>query len=226
MRFPVLTSGEHGRAKSKNTHPPTGQPFLHFTVFACYREHLKQLLTQLLSPSLLSHSGDAVIQSLLSVEKDETRRAFLTGISEYRKLNKTKTSFMAPFLDASEEVRASPLDPPSHKAIFCNWNQTHTSTGRLSTSLPSLQNLPRGTKTVEEDEEEEDEEAELDGQAAAAGEADVEGRRASKTVLREINIRDCFRPESNHSLFLSADFNQMEMRIMSAFHRYCSAPHC
>ena len=182
-------------------------------------ERLEQLLTRLLSPSLNRLSGDAVIQSLLSVEKDETRRAFLTGISEYRKLNKTKTSFMAPFLDASEEVRASPLDPPSHKAIFCNWNQTHTSTGRLSTSLPSLQNLPRGTKTVEEDEEdEEEEEAELDGQAAGAGEADVEGRRASKRVLREINIRDCFRPESNDSLFLSADFNQMEMRIMSAFH--------
>lgn len=34
-------------------------------------------------------------------------------------------------------------------------------------------------------------------------------------MLREINIRDCFRPESNDSVFLSADFNQMEMRIMA-----------
>ena len=98
-----------------------------------------------------------------------------------------------------------------------SWNQTHTSTGRLSTSLPSLQNLPRGTKTVEEEEEEEsDDEADFEAQAAGSAEADTEGRRASKAVLREINIRDCFRPESNDSLYLSADFNQMEMRIMSA----------
>ena len=34
-------------------------------------------------------------------------------------------------------------------------------------------------------------------------------------VLREINIRDCFRPDSMDNVFLSADFNQMEMRIMA-----------
>lgn len=60
------------------------------------------------------------------------------------------------------------------------------------------------------EEEEEDEEDEADSE-----EADSEGRRVSKIVLREINIRDCFRPDSNDSLFLSADFNQMEMRVMS-----------
>ena len=88
-----------------------------------------------------------------------------------------------------------------------SWNQTHASTGRLSTSLPNLQSLPRGTKTVEEEEEFDED----DDEEAAAEDADADGRRASKIVLREINIRDCFRPQSNDSLFLSADFNQMSV---------------
>ena len=199
---------------------------------------------------------DKVIQSLISVERDETRKAFLNGISQYRKLNKTKTTYMARYLEAAEEVRAHPLDPPSHYAIFCrsetrtqhchqwtiskpppppppplvspacsyfttlcaavllllSWNQTHTCTGRLSTSLPNLQSLPRGTQTVEE--EEEDDEEELDDEHAEL-DADTDVRRGTKTVLREINIRDCFRAESNDSLLLSADFNQMEMRVMA-----------
>ena len=65
------------------------------------------------------------------------------------------------------------------------------------------------------EEEEEDEEEEAAAELEQEADTDTDGRRASKTVLREINIRDCFRPQSNDSLFLSADFNQMEMRIMA-----------
>ena len=60
-----------------------------------------------------------MIQSLLSIERDETRRAFLIGISQYRKLNKTKTTYMNPLLEAAEEVRTHPMDPHSHDVIFC-----------------------------------------------------------------------------------------------------------
>jgi len=67
-------------------------------------------------------SDEKVLQSLLSIERDETRRAFLDGIIQYRKFNKTKTTYMDPLVEAAEEVRAHPLDPPSHNAIFCRSN--------------------------------------------------------------------------------------------------------
>ena len=63
---------------------------------------------------------------------------------------------------------------------------------------------------MEDDEDDEDEEEdEPDLEHAEEHDPDTDGKRVAKKVLREINIRDCFRPESNDSVFLSADFNQM-----------------
>ena len=65
-----------------------------------------------------------MIQSLISLEKDETRKAFLDGISQYRKLNKVKTTYMDSYLDAAEEVRARPSDTTYHHAMFCKSDTT------------------------------------------------------------------------------------------------------
>lgn len=122
MRFPQMSSGEHGRTKSKNTHPPTSQPPSNTPPTHIDRTHAigtsrsQPTPFSMLLPSL---ADENVIQSLISVERDETRKAFLNGISQYRKLNKTKTTFIDPFIEAAEEVRAHPIDPPSHRAIFC-----------------------------------------------------------------------------------------------------------
>ena len=176
-----------------------------------------------------SSTDASTLQHLLSLESDEGRRQFLSCLLEYRKLAKIKSTYMDPLSAAAEDCSPAPLEPVSHQAIFCSWNQTHAGTGRLSTSLPNLQSLPRGSRTLGEDEDDDDDGDEDDAAAAQAGEgagrggaaareSDVAGRAESR-VLREVNIRDCFRPSVPGRLFVSADFNQMEMRVMA----HCSS---
>ena len=171
-----------------------------------------------------------MLQKLLTLEGKEDRRLFLQSLLKYRKLSKLKTTYVDPLLEAAEPVeRVQSIDSPAapRKAIFCCWNQTHAATGRLSTSLPNLQALPKGSHVLEHDEateemaaEEEDdaregaEEDHAEHGVQAEEEAEAEGV-GSLSQLHEVNIRDCFLPLSPSRVLLSADFNQMEMRIMA-----------
>ena len=172
-----------------------------------------------------------MLQRLLSVEPREQHCQFLRSLLTYRKLSKMKTTYMKPLLDAAEVTALHSTTEVPRKAIFCSWNQTHVGTGRLSTSLPNLQSLPKGTHTFDDDGD--DDIVELDdhdgpeGQAASPAEKedaeDAEadgvgagGHGAAPRFLHKINIRDSFVPSRSSAAFLSGDFNQMEMRIMAA----------
>jgi hypothetical protein len=128
---------------------------------------------------------------------------------------------MDSMVETAEEVRNKSsvlLCPAHHKAIFCSWNQTHAGTGRLSTSLPNMQSLPKGTKTIGEDntdDEQEEEEEEEEGDEVDGGEG--AGEEGKSKVLRDINIRDCFRPFLEENVFISADFNQVNVPSTSLF---------
>jgi len=150
-------------------------------------------------------TGEGVLQQLIPMEKDPERKCFLESLSEYRKLSKIKSTYMEPMQAAAENIDRKSTEtynaaPP--KAIFCQWNQCAVGTGRLSTCSPNLQSLPRGTKEIEDIEiiSEQNDENEINSR-----------------VLHEINIRGCFRPANSSKLFLSADFNQMEMRILAHY---------
>ena len=168
-----------------------------------------------------------MLQKLLLQESKEDRRHFLLCLLKYRQLSKLKTTYIDPLLEAAETVepaQLSDLTRASRKAIFCIWNQTHAGTGRLSTSLPNLQSLPKGSHVLDDDDGEGDEEAAEDDDVASHGvegeratqrEEEGEGEEGVRRLLHQVSIRDCFLPSESTRVFLSADFNQMEMRIFA-----------
>jgi hypothetical protein len=88
--------------------------------------------------------------------------------------------------------------------IFNSWNQAATGTGRLSSSSPNLQALPRSeavtlnaSGVV----------GRLDACDGAAGVDGVEG--AWQQLSSFVNIRTAFFSGSRSSVLLSADFNQV-----------------
>ena len=168
------------------------------------------------------------------------RRRFLSNLLRYRKLSKLKTTYTDPLRMAAELVQPltdsatateqrqhthSNTHPPT--AIFCSWNATNAGTGRLSTSLPNLQALPKGTQTLEDDQEEFPADDDPPSEEHSRGGAEEEESTAlqesseqgdsseGRQFLHEINIRNCFLPSRREMAFISADFNQMEMRIMA-----------
>lgn len=92
------------------------------------------------------------------------------AILEYRELAKLRSTYLTTLLDLA-----------SHSAdgfIHTTFNQTITTTGRLSSSDPNLQNIPVRSEL---------------------------GR----------SIRSCFVPRAHDEVFLSADYSQIELRLLA-----------
>jgi len=104
------------------------------------------------------------------LEKLSSQHPLPKLILEYRQLNKLKSTYVEPLLNF--------LDPSTHKIHAC-FNQTSTSTGRLSSSHPNLQNIP-----------------------------------TSKTELGK-RIRECFVSSFEEGFLMSADYSQIELRILA-----------
>ena len=89
-------------------------------------------------------------------------------VLRYRELAKIKSTY----IDALPRMRAT------DGRVHSSFNETVTTTGRLSSSDPNLQNIPVRTEF---------------------------GR----------HIRECFVPLDEDSLFLSADYSQIELRLLA-----------
>ncbi len=101
----------------------------------------------------------------------ETEHEIVRKILDYRELQKLKSTY----------VDALPLlINPKTGRIHTSFNQAVTSTGRLSSTNPNLQNIPIRTPRGRE-------------------------------------IRKAFIPKNEDYLILSADYSQIELRIMAAF---------
>lgn len=103
--------------------------------------------------------------------KLSTKHQIVERILEYREYKKLKSTYVdaLPHLMNKKDQR-----------VHTNYGQAVTSTGRLSSNNPNLQNIPIKTK-----------------------------------IGRE--IRAAFIPKSKNHLILSADYSQVELRIMAAF---------
>jgi DNA polymerase-1 len=112
------------------------------------------------------YSTDAEVLEALSFSHDIAEK-----ILDYRELTKLKSTY-ADALGA--------LINPETGRIHTTFNQAVTSTGRLSSSDPNLQNIPVRTE---------------------------EGRK----------IRAVFIPGDEHSVILSADYSQIELRVLAHF---------
>jgi len=103
------------------------------------------------------------------LEKMRHKHPIVEKLLEYRGLNK----LLSTYINALPE-----LVEPSTGKIHTSFNQTVTSTGRLSSSNPNLQNIPI---------------------------RDEMGRE----------IRKAFTPDNTDCVFFSADYSQIELRIMA-----------
>ena len=103
------------------------------------------------------------------LEKLQNKHPIIEKLLEYRGLKK----LLSTYIDALPEI----IEPSTGK-IHTSFNQTVTSTGRLSSTNPNLQNIPI---------------------------RDEKGRE----------IRKAFTPDNAGCLFFSADYSQIELRIMA-----------
>lgn len=101
--------------------------------------------------------------------KLRTEHAIIPLILEYRQLSKLKSTYIDGLLALADD----------QGKVYTHFNQTLTSTGRLSSSEPNLQNIPVRTE---------------------------EGRR----------IRQAFVPSQEGQVLISADYSQIELRILAA----------
>lgn len=92
------------------------------------------------------------------------------AILEYRELAKLRSTYLTTLLDLA--------DHSADGFIHTTFNQTITTTGRLSSSDPNLQNIPVRSEL---------------------------GR----------SIRSCFVPRAHDEAFLSADYSQIELRLLA-----------
>lgn len=126
------------------------------------------LFVKLKLPSLKrTKTGMSTDEEVLS--KLSTKHSLPKALLEYRELAKLKSTY----LDALKE-----LVNPKTDRVHTSFNQTVTSTGRLSSSDPNIQNIPIKTE-----------------------------------IGRE--IRRAFIPKDKNSFILSADYSQIELRILA-----------
>ncbi len=110
-------------------------------------------------------TGADVLESL------ETAHPIVPLILEYRKIQKLNSTYVEGF---------KPLIDRKTGLIHTSFNQTTTSTGRLSSKEPNLQNIPV---------------------------RDEEGRE----------LRKFFVPKATDRILISADYSQIELRLLAAF---------
>ena len=145
--------------------------------------------------------NEAVLESLMQQCEPEQRQ-LIQLIIDYRKTKKVETTYCKAFVEHAEDVCGTKEYRVPHKRMYCCWKQTSAATGRLSASQPNLQSLPRGDRAV--------------GSNIACDDDTMDDVEVSETV--SISIRDSFTVSDSSSwLLLSADYNQMEMRILAIF---------
>ncbi|MGB1597323.1 MAG: DNA polymerase [Promethearchaeia archaeon] len=106
-------------------------------------------------------------------------------VLEHRHITKMLTGFVVPLCERA--IRAAERDGLS--SIHTCWSQTSTATGRLSSSEPNLQNVPKQESV----------------------------RFGTRTDLtKDMNVRTAFVPRAN-KILLSIDYVQCELRIMAHF---------
>ena len=106
-----------------------------------------------------------------SLQSMEGQHPIILQILSYRFYTKLKSTYL--------DSLPSLINPKTNR-VHTSYNQTGTSTGRLSSSNPNLQNIPIKTK---------------------------EGKQ----------IRDSFIPQRKNSIILSADYSQIELRLLAHF---------
>ena len=143
-------------------------------------------------------------------------------IRQYRGFSKLNSTYIAPYIDTI-----------LMRTNFCNWG---TSTGRLSSREPNLQNIPRNSFRLSSDNITEKEREDIKNRMSAA--ITSKGQNISNNVSNElidswsfvgdeyfdekdtnqISIRRLFIPKPEHTL-VSFDYSQMEVRVFMSYFR-------
>ena len=141
-------------------------------------------------------------------------------VRQYRALEKIRSTYIEPYLEL----------PVLHTS-FNNWG---TVTGRLSSSTPNLQNIPRDTVYVEDRELSESDKTDIRDRVTAivsskGGDASTEltddvlntwsflgGDKFDRTDSRQIAIRNLFIPRDDYKM-IAYDYSQMEVRVFMSY---------
>jgi len=141
-------------------------------------------------------------------------------IRQYRALEKIRSTYIEPYLEL----------PVLHTS-FNNWG---TVTGRLSSSSPNLQNIPRDTVYIEDRQLSESDKADVRDRVAAivsskGGNANTEltddvletwsflgGDKFNANDDRQIAIRNLFIPRNDYKM-IAYDYSQMEVRVFMSY---------
>ena len=127
-------------------------------------------------------------------------------VLKYRELAKIKSTY----LDAL----------PAHTAcdgrVHSTFNQTSVATGRLSSSNPNLQNIPRMKDVAGVNSEAASAQVLHEAPDSQAGSVfGSESGCEPSSGDSALQIRECFVPLDTESVFLSADYSQIELRILA-----------
>ncbi|PFH32283.1 DNA polymerase I domain-containing protein [Besnoitia besnoiti] len=123
------------------------------------------------------------------------------------------TDELCVFADAARDYPA--LYPTQHPRMFTRWNQTRTVTGRLSSSYPNLQNIPKVMELPSP--------SSLVSSLAAESASSPAAAHSAPSVFshlpRNVNCRDAFRDDAQDgsSVLIAADYAQIEMRLLAHF---------
>jgi DNA polymerase-1 len=122
-----------------------------------------------IKPLKKTKTGYSTAEDVL--EKLSAKYEIAKLIIEYRELNKLQTTYINPFIEQVQRQGGK---------LHAEFNQTATSTGRLSSSSPNLQSIP------------------------------------AKGVF-SFQLRKAFVPSFAHGFIVSADYSQIELRILAHF---------
>ncbi|AEZ50500.1 DNA polymerase [Bacillus phage BCD7] len=139
-------------------------------------------------------------------KKKKEGQEFVRLVLRYKRLEKLRSTYME---GLAEQVY-------SDGRIHCSFNQTGTTSGRLSSSEPNLQNLPRPIEDVKEPQREwfDNEEAFRSAWAIYKEE------KAEYDFWKRYEIRDAFvvPGDAKEEIDMTAhDFSNLEMRILTHF---------
>ena len=141
-------------------------------------------------------------------------------VRQYRALEKIRSTYIEPYLEL----------PVLHTS-FNNWG---TVTGRLSSSSPNLQNIPRDTVYIEDRQLSESDKADVRDRVAAivsskGGNSSTEltdevldtwsflgGDKFNANDDRQIAIRNLFIPRDDYKM-IAYDYSQMEVRVFMSY---------